>query len=316
MSAEPGSAGSQTLVPTIEFDQMLRITSSNAAANALFGTDAVGQTLGALLPTDARAALDDGLSRAARGPGGAAITVGLRGASTLIITATSPTRTVGWFVDAPLPAATKAKSDRVAPATERAIADRVSAIVSNLRTPTAQVVQEIEHAREKLEAGEADVALILADARRAARRLQDVLDQYGRLQGSAPEVRGQVAGARVLVVDDDRDIRTGIARRLRKKHEVHEAASGHEAIRLIELDTRWDLILCDLRMPDGTGGDVIQWLDRHQPELLGRFVLLTADAYVAKELLGTSSGREVLALTKPILPDQVDGLIQRFDAGH
>lgn len=297
-------------VPAIAFDRMYQVAWTNPAGEALLGAELVGRHLAGLLPADSQAAVDAAMARVALG-GGVAVPVRLKGASSLILTPIAGGRTLGWFVDAPTPAA-RPKPDRVAPATERAIAERLSAIVSNLRTPTAQVLQTLDHLADPAYDA-ADRAVVLADARRAARRLQDVLDQYGRLDGVAPGAVGHVSGARVLVIDDDKDVRTGIARRLRRKHEVHEAGSGHEAIRLLEIDGDWSLILCDLRMPDGNGGDVIRWLDQHRPEILDRFVLLTADATVGREVLSTSRG-EVMALTKPILPDQVDGLIESVRA--
>jgi signal transduction histidine kinase len=57
------------------------------------------------------------------------------------------------------------------------------------------------------------------------------------------------SGARILVVDDDRDARTLVAKRLRKAgYEVTEAPNGEEAFRIMEGFIP-DLVLTDIRMP-------------------------------------------------------------------
>ncbi|HEX8342400.1 MAG TPA: response regulator, partial [Tepidisphaeraceae bacterium] len=65
-----------------------------------------------------------------------------------------------------------------------------------------------------------------------------------------------VAGARVLVVDDEPNIRATIADVLRKyKAVVTVGTSGQNAIDLLNEHT-YDLILSDIKMPDKTGYDV------------------------------------------------------------
>jgi CheY-like chemotaxis protein len=58
----------------------------------------------------------------------------------------------------------------------------------------------------------------------------------------------------ILLVDDDEDVRTGIAELLRLDgYEIVEAADGEEALRHLHLGLRPCLVLLDLNMPRMSG---------------------------------------------------------------
>lgn len=76
---------------------------------------------------------------------------------------------------------------------------------------------------------------------------------------------------RVLVIDDVALLRRAL-RALLEAHEVHEAAGGSEAIALLERDPDWDVVICDLLMPEGTGQDVYDYLKKTNPALAERMV--------------------------------------------
>ena len=62
--------------------------------------------------------------------------------------------------------------------------------------------------------------------------------------------------ARVLVVEDDADLRTLIVRRIeRAGHSVDEAATGEGAIRLLR-EREYDLITLDINLPGISGWQV------------------------------------------------------------
>jgi anti-sigma regulatory factor (Ser/Thr protein kinase) len=65
---------------------------------------------------------------------------------------------------------------------------------------------------------------------------------------------------RILVVDDEEVLRRTMQRLLGAEHDVSLAASGAEARSLLERDSSFDLILCDLMMPEMTGMDLHVWL--------------------------------------------------------
>jgi putative two-component system response regulator len=63
--------------------------------------------------------------------------------------------------------------------------------------------------------------------------------------------------ARILLVDDEATIRLALARFLRERgYDVHECDSGPAAIALLERE-RFVVMLCDVRMPEMSGLDVV-----------------------------------------------------------
>jgi putative two-component system response regulator len=77
----------------------------------------------------------------------------------------------------------------------------------------------------------------------------------------APVLRassGPGAGfARILIVDDEATIRQALARFLRERgYDVHECGSGPAALALLQHE-RFGVLLCDVRMPEMSGLDVV-----------------------------------------------------------
>jgi two-component system, cell cycle sensor histidine kinase and response regulator CckA len=112
-------------------------------------------------------------------------------------------------------------------------------------------------------------------------------------QPNLPCVRG-----RVLVVDDEETLRGVLVRMLKAEHDLVTAASGEAAQSIIELDQDFDVILCDLMMPDMTGMELHEWLLANHPVLAKRVVFLSGGAFTGKaSAYVTSSGN--LRLEKP-----------------
>ncbi|HEX7411652.1 MAG TPA: response regulator, partial [Bacteroidales bacterium] len=64
--------------------------------------------------------------------------------------------------------------------------------------------------------------------------------------------------ARILVVDDERSIRNTLREILEyEKYQVEEAEDGPTALGLLE-NTTYDVILCDIKMPQMDGMDVLE----------------------------------------------------------
>jgi CheY-like chemotaxis protein len=80
----------------------------------------------------------------------------------------------------------------------------------------------------------------------------------------------------VLIIDDEIHIRRLIAQMLELiGYQVLEAASGREALRLIE-ETRPDVITCDIFMPGMTGFDVLEALKSEPATADIPVIMLTA----------------------------------------
>ena len=84
---------------------------------------------------------------------------------------------------------------------------------------------------------------------------------------------------RLLVVDDEPAIRSAMGRLLGTAHTVVTAASGAEARSILEHDAAFDVILCDLMMPDMTGMELHAWMVRFDPSLAAKVVFVTGGAF-------------------------------------
>jgi PAS domain S-box-containing protein len=73
--------------------------------------------------------------------------------------------------------------------------------------------------------------------------------------------------AKILIVDDEDSFREVVRMLLEKeKHDIIDAASGDEALRIISTEQP-DLVLLDVMMPDMTGMQVLEELKRERPEI-------------------------------------------------
>ena len=84
---------------------------------------------------------------------------------------------------------------------------------------------------------------------------------------------------RILIVDDDRQIRTLLVRVLKVRgwRNIEEAANAVEAQKMIEVST-FDLIISDWDMPPGMSGLALLKTVRNDPALAGLpFILMSGD---------------------------------------
>jgi CheY-like chemotaxis protein len=103
--------------------------------------------------------------------------------------------------------------------------------------------------------------------------------------------------ARILVIDDQDDVRQVVRALLAPRHHVLEANSGAEGVRVFRQNAV-DLVLCDLFMPGKDGLETVRELRRHSArakivalgggsfcgriDLLGIVQLLGADQVLTK----------------------------------
>ena len=115
------------------------------------------------------------------------------------------------------------------------------------------------------------ITLPVADGTVVPRRERDI---------SRPHEVVVSAPMRILVVDDEPSIGAGIKRAL-GGHSVSVAGSGREAIDACE-GNDFDLVLCDVMMPEISGMDVFTHLNRTRPDYTKRFVFMTGGAFTPK----------------------------------
>jgi two-component system, NtrC family, sensor kinase len=102
---------------------------------------------------------------------------------------------------------------------------------------------------------------------------------------------------RILVVDDDVHVARAMCRRLRG-HDVHMASSGVDAVALC-LQGDFDLILCDVMMPNLSGVGVHQRLSILRPEMVPRIVFVTGGIFT-EEVVAFMDRVENRILEKPV----------------
>lgn len=95
---------------------------------------------------------------------------------------------------------------------------------------------------------------------------------------TSSEERTAPRRGRILVVDDEPMIVTLVQRILATEHEVLTTTSAAEALKQIVNGEQFDVILCDLMMPQMTGMDLHAKLSEVSPEHAARMIFLSGGA--------------------------------------
>ncbi|MCP4093290.1 MAG: sigma-54-dependent Fis family transcriptional regulator [Planctomycetes bacterium] len=118
-----------------------------------------------------------------------------------------------------------------------------------------------------------------------------------------------ISQLRVLVVDDEADIRLGLTRLLESLGiEAEQAADGREALAAFT-DGEWDLVLTDLMMPGMTGAELLVEIKKEHPQTA--VVLLTGFGSIQVAVQCLQDGASHF-LTKPFDNQDVLSIIQRL----
>ncbi|MEO6324509.1 MAG: response regulator [Thermoanaerobaculia bacterium] len=113
---------------------------------------------------------------------------------------------------------------------------------------------------------------------------------------------------KVLIVDDDDDVRTLIGLILDLRSIPHEeAADGAAALERLGAE-EYGAVILDLMMPITDGFGVMVALAKLNPSLLGRIVVLTA---ATREVQALVDKRVFGIMTKPFAPSELTDCVQR-----
>ncbi|MFW6330443.1 MAG: hybrid sensor histidine kinase/response regulator, partial [Gemmatimonadota bacterium] len=82
---------------------------------------------------------------------------------------------------------------------------------------------------------------------------------------------------RVLIVEDELPLRNLQQRILESQGAKVQLAAGGREARLILETADPDLVISDVKMPDGGGLDLYRWIEAERPELARRFLFVTGD---------------------------------------
>jgi CheY-like chemotaxis protein len=123
---------------------------------------------------------------------------------------------------------------------------------------------------------------------------------------------------RLLVVDDDALVGEAIARAVAAEAHTEVLRDAREATARLAAGDRWDLILCDLMMPETSGMELYREVLVRAPDALRSIVFMTAGAFTprARAFVDTVGKR---CLEKPIDPDVLRDVVRsarRADALH
>ncbi len=140
---------------------------------------------------------------------------------------------------------------------------------------------------------------------------------YADVQAPEPASSGEIRirTGKILIVDDEPLVARAIKRAL-GRHDTVVANSGRAALEHLE-QTQFDIVLCDLMMPDMTGMEVFAAVEDRWPEMTKRIVFVTGGAFTdaARNFLASIPN---LAIEKPVnineLRALVDSLVARWAA--
>jgi len=128
-----------------------------------------------------------------------------------------------------------------------------------------------------------------------------------------PDAASANAGRSALIVDDEPEVARLLAESLQALGFRCEIADGGESARARLQQRDYDVILCDLRMPDLDGPALFAWMAGAKPHLRARTAFVTGDTLgAAAGAFLAESGRPVLE--KPFLPTELRRLIAELGA--
>jgi len=123
--------------------------------------------------------------------------------------------------------------------------------------------------------------------------------------------RNAAQGARlpqVLVIDDEPLLGHTLRLGLRDSLDVSVETSGEKGLARVLGSESFELVLCDLSLPDKMGADIFRAISQHKPEMAARFILMTGGPVgeQARAFVDSYSGP---LLNKPFVLSEVERLV-------
>ena len=120
--------------------------------------------------------------------------------------------------------------------------------------------------------------------------------------------------AKVLLVDDEPSLRAVYPQVLGNEYDVSVAATGREALDVLAQRPDFDVILCDLTMPDMDGPALYDALRSYAPQMLPK-VLFCSGGLISARLREFAARIPNAFLDKPIALDALCDAIERVARG-
>lgn len=115
---------------------------------------------------------------------------------------------------------------------------------------------------------------------------------------------------RVLAIDDEALLLKAFQRMLVCHHDIETKLGGREALRFFGQDRAFDVVLCDLQMPDMSGVELYQAVKQQWPELAQRFIFITGGAFSPEARRFLEDG-DIACINKPF---QLRELLELIEA--
>ncbi len=130
-----------------------------------------------------------------------------------------------------------------------------------------------------------------------------------RLLVSDPSRASALSAIRVLVVDDEVNLRFAIERGLRKTgHHADSASTVRQAIDRLRSQP-YDIVVTDLRMPGGDGIELVQWLGSYSPST--KIVVLSG--FITEQIRREYGGQATIRLIeKPVELGRLIGIVEEL----
>ena len=127
----------------------------------------------------------------------------------------------------------------------------------------------------------------------------------------SPSLIEPTRAGRVLMVDDEQMLCNAIERILGADHDVTTVTSAREALSGLGAGERFDLILCDLMMPEMTGMDLYDELEQSAPDQAEKLIFMSGGAFTdnARVFLARSPNE---VIEKPFKGAALRQAVQRF----
>jgi DNA-binding response OmpR family regulator len=126
----------------------------------------------------------------------------------------------------------------------------------------------------------------------------------------SPEVK-QMTPLKVLVVEDDREIREMVALMVKGiGYSVSTATTGKEALVRLQ-ESRHDIVLLDLMMPDMDGWEVYQQMKADEKTKNIPVIVVTAKAQSIDKVLGLHIAKVDDYIAKPFSPQELMSSVEK-----
>lgn len=111
---------------------------------------------------------------------------------------------------------------------------------------------------------------------------------------------------RLLIVDDESEVRRALRRLFRRNYDVLDAADGAEALEILQ-DEQFDLIISDMRMPGMSGAELLKSCYLLYPDMAR--LLLTGFSDLDSTILAVNEGRIHRYVGKPWDNDELNAIV-------